>query len=92
MTRIATLAAMAALVALPASAQTIRVATAGKTPAQLQKDIASAARQICRTELYGANTPVGVVESCVHMVVKNTLADPQNANIATLKPLKLAQK
>ena len=92
MIRLVTLAALAAFVALPASAQTIRVATAGKTPAQLQKDIASAARQICRTELYGASTPVGVVESCVRVVVRNTLADPQNAGIATLKPLRLAQQ
>jgi hypothetical protein len=92
MTRIATLAALAALVALPASAQTITVPAAGKTPQQLQKDITSAARQICRTELYGANSSISVVEGCVRIVVSNTLADPQNAAVATLKPLKMAQR
>ena len=92
MIRIVTLAALAALVALPASAQTIRVATAGKTTAQLHKDIASAARQICREELYGANTSVGVIEACVRVVVDATLADPQNAAIASLKPVRMAQR
>ena len=92
MIRIVTVAALAAFVALPASAESIRVPTAGKTPAQLQKDIASAARQICREELHGASTSVGVVEACVRIVVEATLADPQNATIASLKPVKLAQR
>ena len=91
MIRIATLAALAAVVALPASAE-IRVSTAGKTAVQIRKDISSAARQICREELYGANTSVGVIEACVRAVVDETLADPQNAAIASLKPVKLAQR
>lgn len=92
MKRIVTLAALAALIALPAAAQSIRVPTAGKTSAELKKDIASAARQICRDELYGSNTSIGVIEACVRTVVDATLADPQNATIASLKPMKMAQR
>jgi hypothetical protein len=91
MIRLVTLAALAALVAAPASAQSITVPTAGKTYNQVRKDIATAARQLCREELFGAAT-ISAVEICVRQTVADTLADPRNVSLSALMSVELAQR
>lgn len=86
MTRIAILAASAALIALPASAQSIRIPTAGKSAEQIRDEVYKAASKVCSREIFGASFPLDEMRACVDHTVRTTLAqsnDPQ---------LKLAQR
>lgn len=53
MNRIVILAAAAALVALPASAQSIRISTAGKSADQVRAEVFQAARKLCADDTLG---------------------------------------
>ena len=81
MNRIATLAALAVLVALPASAQSIRVATAGKSADQVKMEVTKAARALCMTETQGSSFPVDEMRSCVRNTVVKTLAQSSDPAI-----------
>ena len=74
MTRIAILAAAAALIALPASAQSIRISTAGKSAEQVKLEVFKAATKLCARETVGASFPVDEMRACVKNTARTTLA------------------
>ena len=85
MIRILTVAAAAALIAAPASAQSVRVATAGKSPEQLHADITKAARKVCTLATVGSAFERQMFESCYKHTVEDAVAragDPALANVA----------
>jgi hypothetical protein len=80
MNRIVILAAAAALIALPASAQSIRISTAGKSADQVKAEVFKAATKLCAHETQNATFPVEEMRVCVADTVRTTLAqssDPQ---------------
>ena len=82
MIRILTVAAVAALIAAPASAQSVRVAVAGKNTAELQADIAKAAKKVCTQAVVGASFPREMYASCFKHAVADAnakLGQPQMA-------------
>jgi hypothetical protein len=82
MNRIAILAAAAAaLVALPASAETIRVSTVGKTPAQVRAEVFQAARKVCQDEVPGYAYRVEAARACVDSTVRVTLAQSSDPSV-----------
>jgi hypothetical protein len=88
MIRPLTLATAAALVlAAPASAKSIRVATAGKSAEQVQADVTRAARSLCVRETIGASFPHDLQRACVKHTVSRTLeqmaAKPSSTQLAT---------
>jgi len=74
MIRLITVAAAAALVALPASAQSIRVSTAGKSVEQIRLEVLKAAKSLCARETVGASFPADEMRACVKGTVRTTLA------------------
>ena len=82
MNRIAILAAAAAaLVALPASAESIRVSTVGKTPAQVRAEVFQAARKVCQDEVPGYAYRVEAARACVDSTVRVTLAQSNDPGV-----------
>jgi hypothetical protein len=80
MIRIVTLAAAAALIALPASAQSIHISTVGKSPEQVRAEVYAAATKLCWRETTGASFLIYEQRACVDETVKKALAsatDPQ---------------
>lgn len=71
MTRIFALAAVAALIAAPASAQSARIDLTGKSTAQVQADITKAAKKVCAQAIVGASFPREMYDSCF----KHAVAD-----------------
>ena len=74
MIRIITLAATAALIALPASAQSIHISTVGKTPDQVRAEVYKAATTLCAKETLGATFPIYEMRICVENTTRTTLA------------------
>jgi hypothetical protein len=74
MIRIATLAALAAGFALPASAESIRISTVGKSPEQVRHEVFKAANTLCARETVGATFLIEEMRACVDSTVKKTLA------------------
>jgi hypothetical protein len=75
MLRILTLAAVAAMaVAAPASAESIRVSAAGKSPEQFRAEVSKAAVQVCRAEYAEDTLAVYLVTPCARAAVKAALA------------------
>ena len=86
MNRILSLAAAAALIASSASAQSIRVSTEGKSPAQVRAEVVQAARKVCWEAVPGAAYRVEEARSCQDRTVRETLAqshDPAIVHVAT---------
>jgi len=80
MNRIVILAAATALIALPASAQSIHISTAGKSAEQVRAEVFSAATKLCWREVNGASFLIYEQRACVDDTVKKALAsatDPQ---------------
>jgi hypothetical protein len=69
------LAAAAALVGLPASAQSIHISTAGKTPDQVRTEVVKAANWLCAVQTYGASFPADEMRACVDSTVRAALRD-----------------
>jgi len=94
MIRTLTLAASAAalLVAIPASAQSVTVAAAGKSAAQLHADIAVAARKVCRLSIDQATFYQQELDRCVKQTVAATVAKTGDAALAAAAKLQLAQR
>jgi len=74
MIRILTAAAVAALIAAPASAQTVRISLDGKSSAQVQADIAKAAKKVCAQAVVGASFPREMYASCFKFAVADANA------------------
>jgi hypothetical protein len=80
MNRIVILAAAAAFIALPASAQSIHISTAGKAPEQIRAEVHAAATKLCARETISATFQPDEMRACVASTVRTTLAqssDPQ---------------
>ncbi len=86
MNRIAILAAAAVLIALPASAQSIRVSTVGKSPEQVRAEVFKAAQKLCARETFGASFWADEMRSCVAYTTRATFAQTNDPS------LKLAQR
>jgi hypothetical protein len=84
MNRIVILAAAAALIASSASAQSIRVSTAGKTPEQVRDDVYQAARKVCQDAVPGYAYRVAEGRVCIDRTVRATLAQSQDPSIVKL--------
>ncbi len=79
MIRIATLAAVAAMVAAaPASAQTIRVSTVGKTAEQVHADVTKAARSVCEGATVGTTFRREIMQTCMKVTISRALAQAQD--------------
>jgi hypothetical protein len=81
MNRFAILAAAAALIALPAlpaSAQSIRIDTAGKSPAQVHDEVVRAATKLCVAKDDGSVLWYDEMRACVDGTTQDTL-DPAAA-------------
>jgi hypothetical protein len=78
MHRIAILAAAAALIALPASAQSIRISTVGKSPAQVRAEVFQAATKLCEAKVDGSTIWADEMRACVTGATNATL-DPADA-------------
>jgi hypothetical protein len=74
MIRLLTVAAVAALVAAPASAQSVRINTAGKTPAQVKAEVFKAATRLCALDTNGASFAIEANRACVKNTVTAALA------------------
>jgi ABC-type proline/glycine betaine transport system substrate-binding protein len=81
MTRMLILAAAAAALALPASAQSIRISTAGKTPEQVRTEVVKAASKLCALETYGASFPIDEMRACVAATTRSTLAQAADPKV-----------
>lgn len=86
MLRLLTAAAVAALVAAPASAQSIHISTAGKSADQVKLEVARAADRLCAVQTNGASFPIDAQRSCVAHTVNTTLAQAKDP------ALRLAQR
>ena len=86
MNRIVILAAAAALIALPASAESIRISTVGKSPAQVRDEVNKAAYKLCAQETVGATFRIDEMRSCVAHTTRATFAQTNDPS------LKLAQR
>ena len=91
MIRILTVAAVAAMIAAPASAQSVRVAVSGKTTAQLHTEIAAAAKKVCRQATVGASFPREMYASCYKYAVAQAVAKANDPALAAAAGLELAQ-
>jgi hypothetical protein len=83
MLRILTLAAAgAALIAAPASAESIRVSIAGKTQAQVMAEVHDAAATLCHQETFGSLVEADAQRACVEHTVRHTLAQMPGRTLA----------
>lgn len=78
MLRIATLAALGALVAAPAFAapatSSVSINTAGKSPAQLQGEVRKAAVQVCRAEYDNTGLDAYLRSSCIQDTTRTAMS------------------
>jgi len=81
MLRVATLAAVAALLAVaPASAKSIHISTAGKSTVELKAEVVKAAVNLCHAEVGDSALAYYLQTPCVRSTVKAALKE---ANIPT---------
>ena len=76
MNRIAFLAAAAALIALPASAESIRISTVGKSPEQVRNEVYKAAHRLCSRETFGASFSLATAMRAVNAIPAVCRAKP----------------
>lgn len=92
MVRFITLAALAAAIAGPASAEGVRVSLASKTPDQIAADVTAAARQVCLRATASETFRVEALDRCVKDTVKSTMAQVKGAMPAAKAGDELAQR
>jgi gas vesicle protein len=92
MIRILTVAAVAALIAAPASAQSMRVAVAGKSTEQLHVDITKAAKKVCMQAVVGASFPREMYASCFKHAVADAVTKANDPALASAAGIKLASR
>ena len=83
-------AAAAALIALPASAQSIRISTVGKTPEQLHSEIVKAAWKVCAMATIDETFRVDAMSQCARDTIKATVA--QTPALAGIQATKVATR
>lgn len=74
MLRLATLVALGAAIAAPASAESIRIPTAGKSSEQIHAEIYKAAAQLCSAAVMSGEVSGWQRGACVQATVLNALA------------------
>jgi len=79
MIRFITLAAAAALIALPAGAQSpaaksIHISTAGKSVEQVKAEVFTAAKKLCANETISATFPAEEMRACLKSTMRTTFA------------------
>lgn len=84
MIRILTVAAVAAFIAAPASAQSLRVSTAGKSAEQLQAEIVKAAKSVCARASMGASFPREMMATCMKASIAHAVAQSRDPALASL--------
>ncbi len=93
MIRLLTIAAAAALcIAAPASAQSMKVAVAGKSTEQLHTDIAKAAKTVCNRAVIGASFPREMYASCFKYAVADAVAKANDPALAAAAGITLASR
>jgi len=92
MVRFIALAAVAAAIAAPASAQEVRVSLASKTPEQIQSDVAAAARSVCLRATSTESFRIQAYGRCVKDTVAVTMAKVNGEDMAAAEGAKLAQR
>lgn len=92
MIRLFAIAAVAALIAAPASAQSMRIATNGKSTEQLHVDITKAAKKVCNQAVVGASFPREMFASCYKHAVADAVSRANDPALATVAGIKLAQR
>ncbi|RAK62325.1 hypothetical protein [Phenylobacterium kunshanense] len=90
MIRLLTVAAVAALVASPAAAQSVRIATAGKSTEQLHTEISAAAKKVCRQATVGASFPREMYASCFKAAIAQAVSKANDPALAAAAKLELA--
>lgn len=86
MLRIVTVAAVAALIAAPASAESIRISTSGKSVDQMREEIRKAAEVVCRREFATTLDLTGSRAACVAGSTQEALTQlgvPSRVKVAT---------
>jgi hypothetical protein len=81
MNRILSLAAAAALIALPASADSIHISTIGKSPAQVRDEVFKAAFKLCSQETVGATFRTDEMRACVAHTTRATFAQANDPSL-----------
>ena len=74
MMRILTVAAVAALIAAPAAAQTVKISLAGKSQDQVQAEVQKAAKKVCNAATVGASFPREMYASCFKAAIADANA------------------
>ncbi|MBI1196353.1 MAG: hypothetical protein GC203_00655 [Phenylobacterium sp.] len=92
MIRILTAAAVAALIAAPASAESVRISTVGKSTEQLHADIAKAAKKVCVHATTNATFPHEELAACMKATVAEAVAQTGDPELAAAAGIKLAQR
>jgi gas vesicle protein len=92
MIRVLTIAAVAALIAAPASAQSVRISTAGKTTEQLQADIDRAAKSVCRRAANSSSFPREMRASCLKATIAHAYANSGDPVLAATLPTRMAAR
>lgn len=92
MIRILTAAAMATLIAAPASAQSMHIATAGKSTEQLHADIKKAAKRVCTLAVMGVSFQRELYLSCYKDTVADAVARAGDPALAAAAGIKLASR
>jgi hypothetical protein len=92
MIRILTAAAVAALIAAPASAESIRITTAGKSAEQVHAEIAKAAKKVCLHATISATFPHEELAACMKATVADAVAQAGDPALAAAAGIKLAQR
>jgi hypothetical protein len=82
MIRTLALAAAATLVAGAADAQTIHVAKAGRSQAELMAEVRRAASDVCFVAAQRATMPLITYNSCLHTTMANARAQIGNPSMA----------
>jgi len=92
MVRFVALAALAAAIAGPASAQEIRVSLVSKTPEQIQADIHAAARSVCLRATSTESFRIQAYGRCVKDTEAASMAKVTGEDLAAAEGAKLAQR
>jgi hypothetical protein len=82
MIRLTILAAMAALAAGAAQAETVRVSLVGKSTDQIRLELAAAARKVCLVETQTALTTPGSFTRCYKATLKSAMTTLEGAQLA----------
>jgi gas vesicle protein len=90
MIRILTVAAVAALIAAPASAQSVRVSTNGKSSEQVHAEITKAAKKVCSIATVGASFPREMYASCYKATIQHAVAQANDPALASVAGVKMA--